>query len=149
MIDRTARDKFAEQLHQFVAGRRTNWEFEDAIPGSSDPAIQEIFMNGPWLLYDDLHEHRLEDKWKISKEDQRHIARWILFLKSEFEYQWPLLFGRSEWINGLLKLATLGLYSMWLRHRIKVAGDLSIWPFMRNEDMAVSVANPPYLAGTV
>ncbi len=43
MVDRKARDEFAELLRHFVAGQITNDAFEDQIPLSpKDLAIDEI-----------------------------------------------------------------------------------------------------------
>ena len=48
------RDVFERQAHQFVADRKRNWEFADAIPTIKGSAIREFLLNGPQLLLNDL-----------------------------------------------------------------------------------------------
>ena len=60
MVDRKARDEFAELLRHFIAGRITNDEFEDQVPLSSkDLAIVEIWWRAAWQFYGDLYQHTL------------------------------------------------------------------------------------------
>lgn len=89
MVDRKTRRQLAETIRHLVSGRITNDEFEGRIPVSSGPAIQALFWNGAWRLYDDLREYNLEERDRVADEDRRVIARWVLFLKSDFEYEGP------------------------------------------------------------
>jgi len=89
MIDRNARNKLAELIRSLVTGRITNDELEDALPASTDDAVWEVFHNGAWCLYSDLKEYKLRGKDALLPEDKSVVARWVLFLKSDYEYKWP------------------------------------------------------------
>ena len=66
MVDRKARDKFAELLRHFIAGRITNEEFDDQVPHSpKDLAIDEILWLAAWPLYDDFKEHTLTEGYRV------------------------------------------------------------------------------------
>lgn len=133
---------------RLVAGRITNDEFEAGLPlGSPDPAVLEVFHRGVWGFYSDLSEHRLVGRRRLSGSERRDAARYILFLKSDHEYEWP---RRQVWkdlvwmLVGLLTLGLAGrLYWAWLgRH-----GETSVWPFVRREDFEQAVRHPCYLTG--
>jgi hypothetical protein len=72
-----------------------------------DPAVQEIYCRGLSGLYSDLHEHRLVGRYRLSREVRREVARAILFLKSDLDYEWsrPALWQELLWmVAGLLTL---------------------------------------------
>ena len=125
MIDRAARDTFADLITRFVAGEISNDEFESAIPFSEDAAIFEIYRWGGWFLYDDLQEYSLSGEAALSPEMQAIVARWVLFLHTELEYEWPEP-QEITWKTKLLR-----------RWGIKVAAGPSllsptaqaVWPF--------------------
>ena len=148
MVEREARDQLAEQLRHLVAGQITNDEFEDRLtPASSDdPATEEIF-DAAWSLYSDQKEYRLVGKDRIPSEGRREIARWILFLKGDLEYEWPCLGCLGHIGFTLVYLATLGLAGALSRRWMERRGDLSLWPFIRRADYEAALRNPPYLAG--
>jgi hypothetical protein len=95
MIDRERRDKFAELLRHFVAGRMSNYAFSDQILDlinrTADRGIKQVYWEGAWGLFDDLHEHYMKGKHDPNKEVKRIVARWITFLYSNYEYEWPFL----------------------------------------------------------
>jgi len=149
MIDRPARRILAENLRHLAAGLLTNDSYEDRIPRRSlDPAIMEIHLCGAWYLYDDLHEHKLIGRYRLSRAGMSEIARWILFLKSDHAYEWPmqrngflvsLLFGLVFSLGNLLSLGLLGLL---FRHRERPSGDEEVWPFRRKSDFELALASP-------
>jgi hypothetical protein len=125
MIDRTARDALSEAIRALVSGSISNVEFEDRVPRRSrDPAVYEVFFCGAWSLYDDLHEHRLVGKYHLPSKARPEIARWILFLKSDYEYEWPLATGfvGSLWI--LCTLVSLGTLLPLRRYLYRRGGAL-------------------------
>ena len=89
MIDRQARDLTAELIRHLVSGQITTDQFEDRLPNSADRAIQEVYSSGPYLLYSDDDEHKLVGDDAVPREAIPDVARWILFLKSDLEYEWP------------------------------------------------------------
>src|SRR6476646_6420505 len=88
MIDREARDQLAEQLRRLIGGLITNDEFEIRIRHSADRAVHEIYLEA-WGTYDDLHEHKLQGKYKLTPEAKEFMARCILFLKTDQPWPWP------------------------------------------------------------
>jgi len=148
MVDRDARDRMALLLRRLVTGRITNDEFEDEIPRSpADPAVTAIYRHGAWGLYSDLHQHRLVGRLRLPREERREVARFILFLKSDLEYEWTspgLLQGLLWTVAGLL---TLGWTHRLYRRRLGRQGEVRVWPFLRQEDFERAVRSPCYLAG--
>ena len=144
MIDRSSRDRLSELIRHLAAGLITNDQFEDALPiRSIDPAVDQL-IDESWYLYSDIWEHRLVGRYQLPREGKRHLSRWILFLKTDLEYEWPL------W-NPLLvfgaNILTLGLAARFIRARWQRHGDVSVWPFIRASDYEVALRHPPYLAG--
>jgi hypothetical protein len=66
-IDVESRKKLAQLLRGFAAGLMTNDEFEARLPRLNDVASRQVFAEGAWTLYDDLHEHRLTGKWRLDR----------------------------------------------------------------------------------
>ena len=98
----------AESTRWLIGARITNFQFDDAVPKSADPAIREIYNQFLWLLYCDLREHRLIGADKLSQTQRDTAARCVLFLKSGLPYLWPVL---SRGRSALLRRA------VHLRHR--------------------------------
>lgn len=135
MIDREARNDLAENIAHLVAGVISNDKFEDRVHFKSmDPAIRGVFFGGPWGLYSDLCEHRLNGVDKLPDALRKEAARWILFLRSDLPYEWPKASAIADlqWLP--LNLMTFG-YSSTLRQRsFAKKGDFSVWPFFRRSD---------------
>jgi hypothetical protein len=147
MIDREARRQVSELLRHLVCGQITNDEFEDRLPdGSSDRAVREISSEA-WYLYSDLLEHRLVGKQRLGHEVRTNVARTILFLQSDREYEWPEWLLGSRLLSVLVRLLTLGLLGRGPRVRYEEAGDIRVWPFLRRADYEAALEAPPYLSG--
>ncbi len=150
MIDRAERDHLAHRLRLLSAGQITNDEFEDSLRLSSeDPAIWRIFSDGAWYLYDDLHEYKLVGKNRLSKEVKHNVARVILFLKSDREFEW----GEPPWYIKtaitILGLFTFGFVSRhYYKHLRAKQGDFQVWPYIRKEDLEADLKKPPFLEGS-
>lgn len=134
MIDRASRDALAELARHFVAGRITNRELEDRLPRSGDCAIREIWWNALWGLYDDFHKHRLVGRYYIPRESRPDLARCILFLKTDLEYEWTSYSPKPRILTGLLSVLTLGVANRIMARRWRRQGDSSVWPFLREVD---------------
>ena len=136
MVDRDCRDDLARAIRRFAAGLITNDEFEAATVGcplSPDAAVRSL-CQAAWYLYDDLHEHRLEGRFRLGKDSRRELARWLVFLKSNLEYEWPDLTGWS-WFLTVPNLVTFGLLRRLVRHWHDQRGDARAWPFIRDQDL--------------
>src|SRR5262249_51708423 len=149
MIDRDGRSQLAELLRHLVAGQITNDEFEDRLPvGSSDRAVNEVSQEA-WYLYSDLYEHHLTGADRVPEEVRRHVARWILFLHSDLEFEWPEWSFGQRLLSSAARLLTFGVLGHEGHRRYERAGDIAVWPFLRQSDYEVALANPPYLRGAV
>jgi hypothetical protein len=148
VVDRKARDVLAEQIRHLVAGQSSNDEFEDRLPESPDAAIWEVFWNGAWSLYDDLSEHKLRGPNHIVKEYRREVARWVLFLKSDLEYEWPPYPPKPQLLHMLLSIFTVGAYNRMAARRWRQNGETEVWPFIRRNDYERALATQPYLIGS-
>ena len=146
MIDRIARDKFAELLRHLTAGQISNDEFENRLPlKSKDPAVNKIFWHGAWALYSDMSTYKLIGECRLSKSSRRDVARWILFLKSDLEYEWPFWRSLHFFPGYLLIVLSFGLLIPIAKRRLTKCGDQEVWPFIRKSDFEHALANPPYL----
>jgi hypothetical protein len=151
MVDRESRTKLGELIRHLAAGQITNDEFEDRLLplGSADPAVWEVFSSGAWCLYSDLWEYRLTGKYRLPKEARREVARWILFLKTNLEYEWPRL-GRFRSLLLLLgNLFSVGLIGVAYRKYFRRFGDWDVWPFLRRSDYDLALKQPPYFTGAL
>ncbi len=150
MVDRDGRNRLAECIRHLAAGVTTNWEFEDEAEfDSPDPAIQAVFWGGPWLLYDDFSNYRLRGRYRLDPAVRREAARWVLFLKTDLPYEWPVvrrnLLVKVAWV--LANLVTVGHVARTAQRSFEKHGDISVWPFIRRSDYEAALGNPPYLTG--
>jgi hypothetical protein len=148
MIDRPARNRLAQGIRHLAAGVVTNIEFEDrALSPSADPAVQAVFLGGPWFLYHDVARYKLRGAHRLSPAVRREAARWVLFLKSDLPYEWPIerrgILGSLAWIG--LNLVTVGFFARHAQRRFAQHGDIAVWPFIRHSDYEAALAKPPYL----
>jgi hypothetical protein len=106
MIDKERRKKLGFHLRQISVGLITNDDFEEAIGDDvtdgwlpeqyyrskrakfDDPVILPM-LSLCWGLYDDTRRHKLIGKDALNPEAKKVIARCILFLRSDREYEWP------------------------------------------------------------
>ena len=139
MIDRQARDSAAEILRQFFSGRFSQFDFEERFPGSTDPAIRAV-DHTVWCFYDDFREHKMTGEWKLTPEWKRAIARWVMFLHSDFEYEWP-----NVSYPGLRPLKRT--FFRKKEKRFMESGDYGVWPFISKASYESAKSNPVLLAG--
>jgi len=150
MLDRESRTKLAELIRHLATGRITNDEFEDRLSlRSTDPAIWAVFSCGAWCLYSDLWEYQLTGKYRLPKDARREVARWILFLKTDFEYEWPRLSRVRRLLILLGNVFTTGLLSVAYRKYFRRFGDWDVWPFLRRSDYDLALKQPPYFSGAL
>lgn len=175
MIYRQRRDRIAELLRHFVVGRMTNVEFEERLdrvldlPGPAwrwEDGVLWAIRGMAWYLYDDLQTHYLRGARALDKESRREVARWIMFLRSNREYEWPAvsLVNPGGCILSTLTLGsrmlgwtrrraiehfplTLGWTRRRALERFRASGDFDVWPFLRHSDFAEELRNPSFLTG--
>ena len=176
MIDTERRKKLALHLRHLSVGLITNDDFEDRIMDDvtngwlpeqyhkakeeklDDPIIKPM-LELSWCLYNDTSRHKLIGRHKLNDEQLKDIARFILFLHSDFEYEWkyidvinPLI--KFSFKELLLSILTLGQYYRDVKHeREKEAlkninlGDNDFWPFFKQQDYEAQLNMQPFLNG--
>lgn len=129
MVDRRARDAAAASLQQLADGVITNFDYEERYPrNDSDPALREIWRQ-VWFCYSDLKSHTLTGKHIPSDEYRSFMQRCILFLESDFEFEWPRQRIRPWYAIGRL----IGLRQVLDRRddeELRRRGDVEVWPFL-------------------
>ena len=176
MIDKERRKKLALHLRHLSVGLITNDDFEERVMDdvtsgrlpeqyyrskeakNDDPIIMPM-LELCWCLYDDTRRHKLIGRHKLTDEQLKDIARYILFLHSDFEYEWPYIDGTNPLIkfsfkNLLLTILTLGQNireeSKKRKQQIEELegkGDMDVWPFFRREDYEEQLKKQPFLNG--
>ena len=146
-IDQQARETLAESTRWLVGARITNFQFDDALPESADPAIREIYNQFLWLLYCDLREHRLIGADKLSQVQRDVAIRCVLFLKSGLPYLWPVLSRGQSVLLTVSNLLTLGLAGRIYFRKLSSAGNMTYWPFLSQSQYDSALGAPVYLSG--
>jgi len=176
MVDRERRRKLAFHLRHLSVGLISNDDFESnlmddvtngwlpeqyyrAKEAKFDDQIIQPMLELCWGLYDDTRNHKLKGSDKLSAESLKIIARCILFLHSDQEYNWPyfdtnnplLKFSFKEVVISIL---TLGQYYRDKRKEHSLAymefqklGNFDIWPFMIESEYQTELTNQPFLNG--
>lgn len=174
MVDNERRQKLALHLRHLTVGLISNDEFESnlieevtngwlpeqyyrAKEAKFDDKIIQPMLELCWGLYDDTRNHKLLRTDKLPEEALKIIARCILFLRSEQEYQWPyfdqnnplLKFSLGEIIITIL---SFGQYYRDIRKEQKIAfeefkklGNFDLWPFINKEDYELELKSQPFL----
>lgn len=95
MVDRDARDRFAELLDRLIGDRVTVHRFEEELhvlgfPKHPDPAIAMIFVRLESISYEGsvLIDHHLSER-RYSAATVDRLRRAACFLRTDLEYEWP------------------------------------------------------------
>ncbi len=151
MIARKRRTELSHQLHSLIAGHITNDNFDDWLimndfsavrdPRKYDDAALGPIVERAYCLYSDIPTYKLTGERKLDRQAYRDALRWILFLRSDLEYEWPVYFYANRFpdIQWLLNKRSFGRYPYiprpneslrnWTTH-----GDFEVWPFIRVSD---------------
>ena len=144
MVDRDARKAAAEKVRYFVNGGITNFEFEDSQPSTRDEAVLAIY-DTLWLFYDDFEKHKLVLGHAIPEKTKKDMARWLMFLYSDEEYEWPPISypGARPLEHGFLSKIFGGpdKESKFMRR-----GGYGFWPFISEETYLQAKQNPSLLS---
>jgi hypothetical protein len=154
MIDRDARLQAAKAVQRFLDCETTNEDYISEYPSpgqfrwkGKDPAIWAI-DDFSWNWYDDFDTHRLEGYYQLPQEARAISRRCVLFLKSDFEYEWRKVNFICMGIH-ILDILRLGrrhkpvtLDEKLAAHLAQPEGNAPVWPFFRISDYhAVLKAN--------
>jgi hypothetical protein len=176
MVDKERRKKLALHLRHLSVGIISNDEFEDRVMADvthgwlpeqyyraketkfDDPIIKPM-LELCWCLYSDTKRHKLIGRHKLSNEQLKSIARYILFLHSDLEYEWSYIDVTNPLIklslkDLLLTIVTLGQNvrnEMSKREQqvkeIEKTGDIDVYPFFRRGDYDEQLTVQPFLNG--
>ena len=146
IVDRRARDRAAANLRGFLSGRVTNFDFDDDMPETDDPAIAAIWSTA-WCIYSDVSKHRLTGAHALPPSARREVLRWILFLDGACPYVWPPCphpgFRHPNEAERALPL-------FCRKRRAEAffsAGDYPAWPFATRAEEARAKRYPRRLGG--
>lgn len=174
MVDRNRRLKLALHLRQLSTRLISNDEFEERImedvtygwlpeqyyrsqENKTDDRVIRPILEYSWCLYNDAYNHKLTGKHSLSDNQAKDIARFILFLHSDLEYEWtyvdltnPII--RFSFTDILKSFFTIGQYyrDMNLKRKeelelMKKAGDFEFWPFKTQKDYELQLTRQPFL----
>lgn len=176
MVDNLRRKKLALHLRHLSTGQISNDEFEERISEdvtygwlpeqyyrakeskTDDPVIRPI-LEFSWCLYNDTYNHKLTAKHKLSDEQTKEIARFILFLHSDLEYDWTYVdltnpIFRFSFTDILKSIITLGQHYRDLNLKreeefelMKKTGDFELWPFKTRTEYEEQLKRQPFLKG--
>ena len=146
MIDRSSRDKTAELLRHLISGQITNFDFEEQLPSSMDAAVKAI-TSSAWCFYDDFEKHKLKGNKALSKDLKKKLARWIMFLYTDLEYEWPPISAPGlRPLNHSLISRLLGNPAK--ERKFMIFGEYEVWPFISKKAFLDATKIPRLLAGT-
>lgn len=151
MIDRQNRDALEHLLAFFAQGTIPTAKFREKLEQSvsevktEDNAIQAIVAEA----------YSFSAGWTGSVRDRLEIARWLLFLRSNLEYEWPI-HAVARWddkvqLGGIwyraLNLLTAGGFHSRRRDQLveleQHSGERGRWPFFRESDFEEAIAKKP------
>jgi hypothetical protein len=109
MIYPNERHVASHLLEQFFKGEITNDEYENEYPARSGDAGLDVIFDRTWLYYSDLETHFLRQE-EMTLQERQLFERCIAFLRTDFEYEGPLLSRGLPFYKRLIRLA-VGLFS--------------------------------------
>ncbi|MGZ3848665.1 MAG: hypothetical protein ACXVKI_06020 [Flavisolibacter sp.] len=178
MIDKERRKKLALHLRHLSVGLISNDDFEEAImddvtdgwlpeqyhrsklaKSEDDDPIIKPMLELCWGLYDDTRSHKLVKSDELTKDALKIIARCILFLLSDKEYEWPYFNTNNPLFRFSLKDLILSILTLGHHYRNKreehiisyykwqTSGDYDVWPFFGKNDYQEQLTKQPFLSG--
>jgi len=176
MVDIKRRKILSSHLRHLSTGQITNDEFEErvmddvtygwlpeqyyrSIESKSDDLGIRPVLEMAWCLYDDRRNHKLKRNDALSVFAIKEIARCILFLQSEQEYDWnyvdmtnPIM--RFSFKDIMQSILTFGQHYREAKRfreqeyqQMKKSGDFELWPFKTKADYEKQLKNQPFLSG--
>lgn len=176
MVDIDRRKKLALHLRHLSTGQISNDEFEERVTedvsfgwlpeqfyrskeSKTDDLVIRQILEYSWCLYNDTYNHKLIGTHRLSDTQIKEIARFILFLHSDIEYNWtyvdltnPVL--RFSFTDILKSIMTLGQHYRELKLKreeefelMKKSGDFELWPFKTKDEYEQQLTKQPFLKG--
>lgn len=144
MVEQERRKRARALLKKLALGKNTNYEceneFMDLLSHSKDPVIFALFRTIRELSGD--AEERLSKTFSRGGQMRKRLCRWILFLETNLEYEWPKErlapglrdFYRPNWFDKLLGIDAR-TNAAFCGH-----GEYHVWPFLRESDLNAAKA---------
>ncbi len=138
MVDRAKRDAARDILRNFIDCKITNDEFHAQFLGSEHDLALRAIRSTVWMLYSDLHRHKLTGRHEPNAKTRAMLERCVLFLDSDLEFEWPVpTIGLSNVVPNLRRRAKqlmgLSADADGVEARSN-GGDDTVWPFFRRDD---------------
>lgn len=176
MVDPVRRKKLALHLRQLSTGQISNDNFEERVGedvtygflpeqyhrtqrSKTDDAVIQPILEFCWCMYNDTYNHKLTRRHKLSDEQLKEIARFILFLHSDLEYEWKyfdvinpaIRFSLSDTLKNII---TLGRHRRDINRQrekefeaMKKSGDDDFYPFKTRAEYERELRRQPFLNG--
>jgi len=148
MINKGGRRKLALIARQYLSKSISNFELEAGEPDAEgDSAISQVFAHGFYNLYSDNENHYCVGKHALTQQERKTVARWLLFLYAEQEYEWPVYNGNV--LSRIVRVLTFSFpdFFKFGSEAFKKRGDFDVWPFLRRADYKRALLNPPFFSG--
>src|SRR5947207_11921296 len=138
MVEEGSRKHARALLKKVALGKMTNYEcedeFADLLSKSKDPVIFALFRTIRELSGD--AEEGLSKTFCRKGEMRKRLSRWILFLETNLEYEWPKErlapglrdFYRPNWFDKLLGIDARTNAAFCSQ------GEYHVWSFFREDD---------------
>jgi len=141
MIDRESRNQMALALRRLGSGRITVYEFDDIstkLKVSDDPILRAVHREAYWAFVN-AGPSRYVGSNRLSRESRRSIARTVLFLISDHEFD-PSLTPMSTFgalLGDFLWCLCLGplLRKVQVRTGRRKPDPVVVWPFSSGEEL--------------
>jgi hypothetical protein len=139
MIDSLNRKKVKRLLKEVALGRITSYQWEnehiEILAQTTDPAVYAFYRTLRQLCGD--REHSLKEVFEKGNDLRTRVCRWLFFLDSTYEYEWPrtrLAPGIRDYeLHWLQRL--FGFYFFEMPDDVfQKQGDYNVWPFFREGD---------------
>lgn len=174
MVDIERRRKLAFHLRHLSVGLISNDDFEERLmddvtngwlpeqyykseEAKLDDKIIQPILELCWGLYDDTRNHKLRGSDKLPEQSLKLIARCILFLQVDKEYEWPYFDANNPLFKFslgeiILTILSFGQYYRDKRKEKEKAfeefqklGNFEIWPFFTESDYDEQLKHQPFL----
>lgn len=174
MVDIERRRKLAFHLRHLSVGLVSNDDFEERLmddvtngwlpeqyykseEAKFDDKIIQPILELCWGLYDDTRNHKLRGSDKLPEQSLKLIARCILFLQADKEYEWPYFDTNNPLFKFslgeiILTILSLGQYYRDINKQREKAfeefqkfGNFEIWPFISQSDYDEQLKHQPFL----
>jgi hypothetical protein len=134
MVDKTSRHCLFLLLKRVATGRIRAFECENQllVLATQDGVVKAISITIRELIPDD--DSTLAGIFVRRSEMRARLARWLLFLKSDFRYQWPETMLPAGILDYYRPTAWDGITGAKVRIENEIrlfcsAGDYGCWPF--------------------